>query len=520
MRKILIAVAAALLLSAGCSTAPESGGAAAATTQAAANAQPVPTTRVAGEGTLAAEARVVPARSAALGLPGGGIVAEVLVDEGDQVQAGQALLRLDQARAQAQVAQAEAELAQAQAAFEQLHAGATPGELAAAEAELRAAEAQLRQTTGNVTEADRAAAQAQLQQAQAHLAELRAGPKRTDLQAAEAALAEVQANLVTERDRLSAAKTEAQLQMQQRVTDLTKAQAAYATAKRNWEYARETGRDPNAALDPTTGEKTRMKLDDKQKQQYYDAFVQAEAAMHSAETAVTQAQVAYDTARQAEVSGIQMTEQQLAQAQASLDRLRAGADADELAAARAQVASSQASLDKLGGEQRTGALAAAQAAVDQAQANLDQLRAGVSESRLAVASAEVQRAQAALKLAQVAVAEAELRAPFVGTIAALDVQIGEYVAPGAPVVHLADLAAWQIETIDLNERNIVRVREGSQASVTFDAIPGLELLGKVRRIRALGENKQGDITYAVTIQLDQQNPQLRWNMTATVAIMQ
>jgi hypothetical protein len=36
----------------------------------------------------------------------------------------------------------------------------------------------------------------------------------------------------------------------------------------------------------------------------------------------------------------------------------------------------------------------------------------------------------------------------------------------------------------------------------------------------LGENKQGDITYAVTIQLDQQNPQLRWNMTATVAIMQ
>jgi hypothetical protein len=38
-------------------------------------------------------------------------------------------------------------------------------------------------------------------------------------------------------------------------------------------------------LDPKTGKKVRLKLDDKQKQQYYDAYVQAEAAMSSAETA-------------------------------------------------------------------------------------------------------------------------------------------------------------------------------------------------------------------------------------------
>jgi HlyD family secretion protein len=85
-------------------------------------------------------------------------------------------------------------------------------------------------------------------------------------------------------------------------------------------------------------------------------------------------------------------------------------------------------------------------------------------------------------------------------------------------VQLADLAAWQIETTDLTERNIVRVRVGSQATVMFDAIPSLELRGTVSHIRPLGENKQGDITYAVTIKLDQQDPQLHWNMTATVAI--
>jgi HlyD family secretion protein len=513
MKKILIAVAVVALLGAGVYAAFLRGGGADTQSQA-------PTAiPVAVEEQLVAEARVVPAQSVELSVPNGGIVAKVLVAEGDSVQAGQTLVQLDQARAQAAVAQAEAQMAQAQAAFEQLGSGATPQEIAAAEAELRTAQAQQRQTEGSVTPADQVAASAQLQQARAHLAEVQAGSKPTDLRAAEAALAQSQANLTTQRDRLSAAKTDAQFQMQQRANDLTKAQAEYATAKRNWEYAQETGKDPNAVIDPTTGKKTRLKLDDKQKQQYHDAYVQAEAAMHSAETAVQQAQVAYDTARAAEVSGIQAAEQQVAGAQADLDKWRAGADADELAAARAQVASSQASLDKLRGEQRGGALAAAQAAVDQAQANLDRLRAGASKTELAAAGAEVQIAQAALKLAQVGLSETELRAPFAGVVAALDLKEGEYVAPGAPVVQLADMTNWQIETTDLTELNIAQVREDSQAAVTFDAIPDLKLLGRVSHIRPLGENKQGDITYTVTIKLDRQDPRLRWNMTASVAMV-
>jgi HlyD family secretion protein len=42
--------------------------------------------------------------------------------------------------------------------------------------------------------------------------------------------------------------------------------------------------------------------------------------------------------------------------------------------------------------------------------------------------------------------------------------------------------------------------------------------GTVTRIRALGENRQGDITYRVIITPDTQDSQLRWNMTASVAI--
>ena len=512
MKKSLIVVAVVLAtVGAGCSSAPGGGGAAATTTQ------PAPTTRAAAEGMLAAEARVVPVHSAALSWPSGGVVAEVLVAEGDRVQSGQPLLRLDQARAEATVAQAEAGLARAQATYEKLRAGATPEEIAVVEAALHAAQAELRQTTGSVTPADQTAAQAQIQQARAHLADLQAGAAGTDLRAAEAQLAQAQASLTTQRDQLSAAKTNAQLELARATSALTQAQSQYATALQNWQYVQDTGADPtNPSTTNSAGQKVKNKLNDTQRQQYYDAYVQAQAALHSAETAVQQAQVAFDAARLGEVSGIQTAEQQVASSQAGLDKLHAGASADELAAARAQLASSQANLDKLRGDQRSGALEAAQATVDQAKASLDKLRVGASKSDLAVAAAEVQSAQAELKLAQVVLSETELRAPFAGTIAALDAKVGEYAAVGKPVVQLADLSAWQIETTDLTEQNIVRVREGSQATVTFDAIPDIELSGRVNRIRGLGENKQGDITYVATITLDRQDPRLRWNMTASV----
>jgi HlyD family secretion protein len=468
---------------------------------------------------LVAEGKVIPTQHALLSLPAGGTVSTIRVAEGDRVAADQPLLALDPARAEASLAQARANLTEAQAAYDKLRAGATAEEIAIGEAQLRAAQAQLRQITGAVTPADRTAAEADLAGAQAHLAELRAGPKRPDLQAAEAQLAEAQSNLTVQRDQLSAAKTTAQLLMEQCTNDLTRAQAAYATALQNWQYVQETGKDPlTETIDQKTGKNVHPTLNDLQQQQYYAVYVQAEAALRSVETAVQQAQVTYDTARQAEVSGIQLAEQQIVGSQAALDKLRAGADANELAAARAHVASSQAAADKLGGEQRSGGLDAAQALVDQSQASLDKLRAGASKYDLAVAATEVQRAQAAVKLAQVALDETELRAPFSGVVATLDLKTGEFVGPGAPILHLADLSTWQIETTDLTELDIARVRVASLATMTFDAITGLELTGHVARIRPIGENSQGDITYAVTITPDRQDARLRWNTTASVSI--
>ena len=66
--------------------------------------------------------------------------------------------------------------------------------------------------------------------------------------------------------------------------------------------------------------------------------------------------------------------------------------------------------------------------------------------------------------------------------------------------------------------NIARVHEGDTVTITFDALPEMELPGTVIRVGMFGENKQGDIVYKAIIKPAQGNELLRWNMTAKVRI--
>jgi HlyD family secretion protein len=92
------------------------------------------------------------------------------------------------------------------------------------------------------------------------------------------------------------------------------------------------------------------------------------------------------------------------------------------------------------------------------------------------------------------------------------------VASGSPVAQLADFSAWQIETDDLTELGVVEIDAGSPVTISVDAIPELELAGRVTSIKPIGENKRGDITYTVIVEPQGQDERLRWNMTTVVSI--
>ncbi len=281
------------------------------------------------------------------------------------------------------------------------------------------------------------------------------------------------------------------------------------------------------------------------------AVAQAEANLRNAELRVAELQA---PARAEEIARYQAS---IALAQAGLQQVLDGAANGEVVAARSRLASAdaarreaQAAYDKVGWRSDIGALpqasaleqatndyiaaeaqlndllvgprradvVRAQAEIASAQAELDLFLAGTQSETIAAAEANVAAAQAVLMDAQAALAETTLVAPFAGTIAAVDVEVGEQVSPGLAVIHLADLNTWRIETADLSELNVVNVQAGDRVEISFDALPDVALTGRVVHIKPIGQNVQGDITYTVLVELAEQEARLRWNMTAQTTI--
>lgn len=141
-----------------------------------------------------------------------------------------------------------------------------------------------------------------------------------------------------------------------------------------------------------------------------------------------------------------------------------------------------------------------------------------AEADLRLAEAELAVAQSALVEAEVALGQAELRAPFAGTIVAVDIDEGEQALAGQPIVTLADTSAWLFQTTDLSELQVVRVSVGDRATISLEALPGVELTGSVARIQIRGSGDGAGVRFDVLIRPDAHRSDLRWGMHATVRI--
>ncbi|HEU5097620.1 MAG TPA: efflux RND transporter periplasmic adaptor subunit [Roseiflexaceae bacterium] len=475
---------------------------------------------VTGSGSVAA------ARTVELPFQQSGTVTAVDVKVGDQVTAGQTLATIDPTDLQLQLQQAQASLRSAEAQLAQAKGGsATPQDLASAKAQLDSATAQLAKTkTGAVTDVQ--SARANLASAQAKLDALK-NPTQLAHDNAQRAVDQAQMELQNTRASASQAKTNAELALHNSVNSLTQAQSRFSTAQQNWQHVQETGTDPN---NPTTtdasGNKKANKLNDAQRQQYYDTFVQAQASLGSAQNAVTQAQVAYDTARQSEVTNIQQAEAALKAAQQELDALL-NPDPNDLAQAQAAVTQAQTQLTNLqkGGTQAS--LASAEAQVTQAQVALDKLTAPATDAELASAEANVLQAQANVDTARRNLDQARLTAPFDGVISAVTIQVGassgagssssSSSSSGGAAITLVDRSKLHIE-ISLSETDAAKVQVGQPVKLTFDAMPNVTLEGKVATVAPAATVSQNVVTYPVQVEFDPGSSPVKVGMSATADI--
>jgi len=281
-----------------------------------------------------------------------------------------------------------------------------------------------------------------------------------------------------------------------RTQEIEAAEAQVDAAKARLGRLLEDPRSSDLAAAQASLDEARAALDDLLDGPSAEDLASAAARRANAAAALQQAQSAYDAVKW--FDGVGQLPQSLELAQATNDYEAAnaayqaivdGPSTAEIAAERARVRKAEAELDRV--RQSARASEIAEAEVRRTQADLDLLKAGTRPEQIAKAEADVVAAYATLRKAQAVLADSELRAPFDGTIAWLATRVGARADPGKPIVQLADLTSWVIETDDLTEIEVVDVRIGDPVVITFDAIPQLKLPGHVVWITPYGEEKSG-----------------------------
>ena len=162
-------------------------------------------------------------------------------------------------------------------------------------------------------------------------------------------------------------------------------------------------------------------------------------------------------------------------------------------------------------------ITSAQNSLTQAQINLQVKKQPPTDQQLSSAKAQLLNAQVSLQNAEINYNNNILKAPFDGEVAQVNSQIGDQ-ATGSTIVAVVT-TNQSIAIIPLNEVDVAKVKQGNKATMTFDAIDGLSITGKVVQIDNIGTVSQGVVNYNVKVAFDTEDPRVKQGMSVNVAII-
>ncbi len=156
-------------------------------------------------------------------------------------------------------------------------------------------------------------------------------------------------------------------------------------------------------------------------------------------------------------------------------------------------------------------LALAESKVKDAQREYDRLKAGADPEDIAAAKARVAAIEATLKSAYV-------EAPFAGTVTDVRSKVGDQVSMTTTGFRIDDLSHLYAD-IDVTEVDINRVKIGQDVTLTFDAIPDKTYNGIVTEVGAVGTSVQGVVNFTVTVEITDGDENVKPGMTSAVNIV-
>jgi HlyD family secretion protein len=232
----------------------------------------------------------------------------------------------------------------------------------------------------------------------------------------------------------------------------------------------------------------------------------------------------------------------MAVAEAQLANVLVGTRAEVIAARKAELERAQAALvlaqktydrtNTLTGQgnapqarldQMTDALHESERAVDQTKSAYDQAVNGYTKEERAIAKANVEKANADIQSVQSIVDQLQVYAPVASQVYQRNVEPGEYVSPGVPLMTLIDLADVWIH-FDLREDLMKGLKVGDRFDVRIPALADRSVTVEVKLVATKGEyaswratRATGDFdlrTFSIRAYPVQPVPELRPGMSA------
>src|SRR5580704_4434922 len=174
-------------------------------------------------------------------------------------------------------------------------------------------------------------------------------------------------------------------------------------------------------------------------------------------------------------------------------------------------------------DQMTDSLHESERAVDQAQSAYEQAINGYTKEERAISKANVEKATADIQSVQSVIDQLVVYAPIASQVSQRNVEPGEYVSPGVPLVTLIDLADVWIH-FDLREDLVKGLKVGDRFDVRIPALDDRRITVEVKLIATKGEyaswratRATGDFdlrTFSIRAYPVQPVPELRPGMSA------
>jgi len=177
-------------------------------------------------------------------------------------------------------------------------------------------------------------------------------------------------------------------------------------------------------------------------------------------------------------------------------------------------------------DQAATGLKRAEAIYKAAQQRYNEAVEGSRKEDIAIARANLNEANAALGLSKVNLSYTILRAPSAGVVTVRQAELGEVVAPGSPVVTLADLDHIWLRAY-IAETDLGRITWGQDSTITTDTYPGKQYHGRISFISSTAEftpksvqtyKERVTLVYRIKIDIDNPNHELKPGMPADARI--